>query len=1104
MKRLVFRFFVVLLAGAAILYLATLRDTPDKPAETPNIDTGPLGDMGTRIDPVGRGVQINPIRDVVLTLHEKIPSRGETGSLFQPIAELRGRKAEIKSRDVVQVQSAVFVREVGKNLPDKSLERRNLFEAVAGYVPPTILDARAAGAKTSGAVERGEKARAGKKRRISHVRIQATMAERISRDEAQWIHFYGSPPDGVKITLFEGVIPVLEARTDRLTCFPVDRHDRSVLRVYSDSLVSLFTPDASYELSGTGLRSRLVDSKNRSASDRGAITLLRGIRFDATDARAHRPEKKQGRRVVDHRSRISCDGPAHLVLRRLPSRKKGDPVVVDALQLHNTVHAEDFTRTKNLKRGGMDNLRVDLRCDFLHVRIQERQITSTEARGRVQIRSRHGRTGNGGSAGIAYDSDVTARGERAMADFKGSRPVRIRIFGWSATVFRSGILLGTPIHVAGLRHAPPEIEGYFTGTRAGRGHFHARSDREIALDNIGQDAKNWRGSLSLTKNIVVDMKDLVRGDNRRTSSWLPGSSRIKIRDRFVLTRHDEKKRLLDFIGTGHVRIETLLGNLEAEEVRGVARDPDHWRIEATGRPSLNHPVASRRSTPGLEDFLRSFSLAPPVSADRPSEASGHILVEGDRATFDLVRTKKRDGKELVTSDVRFAGLVKVTQQEISAEPIRLYCQDLSFSSTHGKSKNRAGIEPSSFRALDNVVVEAGDSFRASGDSLVLDTRALKSPPEGAPKRSGSGMLVGLPARITAVNRVGGRAVLEGNRLLVDGAERSVVAETGVFARIFPIGGSFVVPGSGEQKASVKVLELEADSAVMGWTEARDVRYFRADDAVRIRGFDRIDKSAPGWAPTTDRLLHWGAATSLVYELVDSRDTKASSRRITLVGDADHPVRLGYRDPGRPEEGDFLLTVPVIVMEGQASGGAGSKAIGYGPGSFRFKSQENVFGSIGLGGSKKGETILVEFKNGFRMLGMSDELFRLSFPDGGEVTSRTRDGRLEAWISASKELALLLNNTERKEEDDFRVVERGYAAGDVLFKYGEDTRGGCDKAFWERGTNILTIVGSPAWGEKAGEGRQEFKKMTYNRATRKFDFYSGSGRLKRRFQRKENP
>jgi hypothetical protein len=73
---------------------------------------------------------------------------------------------------------------------------------------------------------------------------------------------------------------------------------------------------------------------------------------------------------------------------------------------------------------------------------------------------------------------------------------------------------------------------------------------------------------------------------------------------------------------------------------------------------------------------------------------------------------------------------------------------------------------------------------------------------------------------------------------------------------------------------------------------------------------------------------------------------------------------------------------------------------------------------------------------------------------------------------------------------------------VEFKYAGDTRGGCDKAYWERGTNELTIVGAPAWVERIGQPRQTFKKATYNRATQRFSAYSGSGQFKTRFNRKK--
>lgn len=83
------------------------------------------------------------------------------------------------------------------------------------------------------------------------------------------------------------------------------------------------------------------------------------------------------------------------------------------------------------------------------------------------------------------------------------------------------------------------------------------------------------------------------------------------------------------------------------------------------------------------------------------------------------------------------------------------------------------------------------------------------------------------------------------------------------------------------------------------------------------------------------------------------------------------------------------------------------------------------------------------------------------------------------------------------------MERGYARGNVRFQYREDTQGGCDEAFWERGTNALTILGSPAWGQKTGEPRQTFRKAVYNRATRRFQLYQGAGRLRQRFEKKSS-
>ena len=132
--------------------------------------------------------------------------------------------------------------------------------------------------------------------------------------------------------------------------------------------------------------------------------------------------------------------------------------------------------------------------------------------------------------------------------------------------------------------------------------------------------------------------------------------------------------------------------------------------------------------------------------------------------------------------------------------------------------------------------------------------------------------------------------------------------------------------------------------------------------------------------------------------------------------------------------------------------------------------------------------------------LEENHFRLFFPGGGRVESRDAEGKLGALVRCNKELGLLVNSTAREKSDDFRVVEHGYAEGDVFFRYGDDTKGGCDRAFWERGTNILTIDGSPAWIQRAGESRPHtFKRAFYNRATRRFRISRGSGSLRRRFE-----
>ena len=56
--------------------------------------------MGDQVAEGGGTVQINPIRDVVVTLLDRTVQPGQAFSVFQPIAEVRGSKAEFKTESL--------------------------------------------------------------------------------------------------------------------------------------------------------------------------------------------------------------------------------------------------------------------------------------------------------------------------------------------------------------------------------------------------------------------------------------------------------------------------------------------------------------------------------------------------------------------------------------------------------------------------------------------------------------------------------------------------------------------------------------------------------------------------------------------------------------------------------------------------------------------------------------------------------------------------------------------------------------------------------------------------------------------------------------------
>ena len=88
----------------------------------------------------------------------------------------------------------------------------------------------------------------------------------------------------------------------------------------------------------------------------------------------------------------------------------------------------------------------------------------------------------------------------------------------------------------------------------------------------------------------------LEGSRRRKTSdqeapaWVPGSSRIEVRDQLVFDLRHESGRVAELRGTGHVRVETLIGCLEAAEITGTIMDRDHWRFEADGYPRLEYPA----------------------------------------------------------------------------------------------------------------------------------------------------------------------------------------------------------------------------------------------------------------------------------------------------------------------------------------------------------------------------------------------------------------------------------------------------------------------------------------------------------------------------------
>lgn len=768
--------------------------------------------------------------------------------------------------------------------------------------------------------------------------------------------------------------------------------------------------------------------------------------------------------------------------------------------------------------------------------------------------------------GTSQMQETTLRCHRARVAFKSRTPKWIRAYAWSTVTCCIGgdqfgrFYAGAPIY------SPPQIDGRVRAKNLDEGRFRATCRREILVQRkprhgtgrltLFDDVKlDFEGAGRRGEDDPEKAKKKRKKKGPETPSWLPGFSGLEARDRVVIDHFDRPHRLLDFLADGDVRIETVMGKMTAQRVTGTVVNTDRWRVEADGDPVLDLPISSR-SSDRFGRILRDLTLDRGGPAPRASETAGRVRIEGRRAVFEMDRTqvvakaadeatakksdpekadqpKKADEEQrMMRGAARFAEAVRVTQLEASSAPIRLFCRDLRFGFDEVPGTDETGkrrTATSEIVADGDVVIDGGPGVRASGDRLTFDRRA-------SDERSGT--LVGYPARLRLVDRHKRRAILEGRTITLDSTNRRAMARTGAFARFHPSRDSrFSIPGAETGSITIDAVEIDADRAEISWGERQSLSAFRAFDSVRMRGFDQASGSDTG-----GRLLQWAEADQLHYELAeaptvesssessstderstaapgaaatpDSPDTpakptaaaKQSDRRariLKLIGQEEQPVRMGYRDPTREgADDDYRLEVPMLVVRNGAKADAPDEVTGYGAGRIHLLSQDNVFGTKS-GDAKRSEVIDLRFRNGFTMHRVDDNRSRLDFPGGGELISTTGDGKQVAHLEASKTLSLRLNTAKRKEGEDLRVIDSGYAEGDVKIRYRNDTTGGADAVTWRRGTNTVIMDGKPAWIDQPGQrSKATGRRITYNMATRRVRIADFAGQLRRQFEGKE--
>ncbi len=1088
MNRTALRVAIVAVIGAVGLFVLSRLDSDTESVESPTIHTGPLGDVGSGLGASrGRRILVNPARDVVVRLMKPTTPTGDAVEVFEPVAEVRGRTVEYLSDRKQLFVDPVLVYE----LPRTDLrgpDRRARFEGVVNHVPEEASPSRV----LPDDIE---------KRRPTHLRIQAARAEVTDLDTGQpTVRFLGEPPHGVAITVFvDGGIAAFEGRTDQLTCAIDKRDDRGIIHVTTDRLVRLFSADGRMTLRGQGFAAHAIEPE-KDGERTVHVRLARAVRF--TFPRAE-PAPKAGddeskRRVVAAEGWVECDGPATMRMREIATVVDGKPATtsrIEHLSFTGGVRGAMDSVVQRRKDGapdGFDHLRQRFESERARVSFLEQTMRAIDLDGSFRFVADHAKTAERDVTTLPNRATLVA--ERARIGFVDGEPRTIRAYAIGTRPVRTPFSgFGVPPMPSPV-HRAPRITGSFELDGVDHGGFEAtcRGDVTATVDSIPKDAADpeGRSSLALREVMLHDHPRLeLRGLRAtRPDALVPGDSTLTATDTIAIRWPDPRTQAIAFDGQGDVRLRSLLGQLSAQHLYGTIHGSRRWRLVADGAPVLDRPILGRGGGDRVDDVLKTLMLDRGGPEPRAGEAAGRLTVRSARTVFESVGVDD-DNAGLV----RFVGPVRIVQHERGADPITLDCDALrlGFAPAGKDTEGRSDLAIEAV-ATGSVVLDAGRGTRIAGDELVATRPSRDAEPHAR--------IRGWPARLSAKSDIGDEVVVDGRTIELSPATRRAIVNEGVQARLLPaaarvrgrLGEHLSVPGS--NRDYVARLELDAERAEIEWAERGGLASFQALEAVRLRGFDRRTDDASA------RLLQWGEADELHHVARDGGGDKVH-RTTTLIGTREAPVRLAFRDPKVRHAGDhYRLDVPRLVID-EPPGKVGRSVTGHGAGTLFFLSQDNLFGTKMSGGSRQEERITMRFRNGFTMRDLTRHRSRIDFPGGGEVRSASLDGRTNGWLTADDAFALRVGTTKRKEDENARVVESGFAEGNVRFRYLDDTEGECDALTWERGTNTITVAGDPVQIEHAGNPIRG-KTATYDLVTGRFEATRISGTLRRRFDERD--